>query len=120
MAKEEDVPHIKISYDIITPESAEEGDFAETGWIDEDGVEIELDEYDEEEGTDLADKAAEFLLEEGADEPSSVPWSRGTWYTAHEYREDFATGEVENRSYHLYGFADAEEKEIYRLVKRGS
>jgi len=37
---------IRQSYDVVTPKSARNGDYAENGWIDEEGAEIVPDEYD--------------------------------------------------------------------------
>jgi hypothetical protein len=57
---------IKITYAVMTPESAEEGDYAERGWVDEQGHDCEPDEWDREEGLDRVDLAVKFLQDEGA------------------------------------------------------
>lgn len=91
----------KITYEIITPESAAEGDVEEQGWLDEEGYDIELDDYDIEEELTIIDKAVEYLRDEGVTEFS------GSWWTAYGSM-DMYSGETENRSYHPYGFTDKE------------
>jgi hypothetical protein len=114
-------PRVAITYEMITPESAEEGLFADTGWIDEEGVSMQLDEWEVDEGTTLAEKTAKYLYDQGAWEPSSTWFHEGIWYT--EYGEsDFRTGEVENRSYHLRDFTEMEQgavyNELHKLTRR--
>lgn len=94
---------IKITYEIITEESAEDGDVAERGWKDEEGKEIE----------NVSD-AITFIISNNALEPSSSQFHKGVWYTA--YGDMDFTGEVENYSYHLEGFTENEEKEIYNVI----
>lgn len=108
-------PRIKITYEITTPESAAQGDFADHGWIDEDGVSMVPDEYDQEEGLTAVDLAVKYLKDYGANEPSYFPgWTSGTWYT---YNGEMDTsGEAESRSYHLEDFTPEQEQEIYRRV----
>lgn len=109
---------IKITYETITPESAEEGDVADSGWIDEEGVDMEPDEIDLDEGLDVIDKTVEFLRDHNA-EPSEM--GRGAaprWWTAYEVDVDYATGEVENHSFHLHGYSDEERAEVYLEVRR--
>ena len=56
---------IRTTYEIITEESAAEGDVEEAGWEDEEGVEVEPDEYDLEEGKTVVDLAVDHILSEG-------------------------------------------------------
>jgi hypothetical protein len=112
---------IRITYDITTPESVEQGDYAESGWVDEEGEDMTPDEDDREDGITAVDKAVEFLRDHGATEPSE--WTgRGTaaarWWTNTEYDVDYSTGERESRSYHLHGFTEKEKHEIYRQLMR--
>lgn len=111
-------PRIGITYDIVTPESAEEGDYAESGWIDEDGVSMKPDKVDTQDGITAVDKAISFLRSESAREPSSTAFHSGVWYTNEEYDTDYSTGAVESRSYHLKGFSEAEEEAVYRAIAR--
>jgi len=105
-------PRVKITYEIITPESAEEGDVAESGWEDDEGVSMTLDEWDIEEETTLAEKTAKWLYDEGAIEPSSSHFYPGTWYTAYG-DQDYRTGAYKNRSFHLHDFTPDEERQVW-------
>jgi hypothetical protein len=102
---------ILVTYEIITSESADEGDAAERGWVDDEGSSMEPDEYDEE-GITAVDKAIKFLCHDGATEASSYPFSVGTWYTT-EGDPDYRTGETEYHGYHLKDFTPEEEHAIY-------
>lgn len=108
---------IKVTFTTITPGEEGEDYGEEHGWIDEVGSEIELDDYDREEGVTIADKAAKFLEDEGASEASSSHFHRGIWYSTSDDDVNYRTGEHTQRSYHLYGFTPAEEQEIFKLVK---
>ena len=109
---------IRITYSRTTPESAEQGDFSETGWINQEGEDMTPDLYDIEEGKTAVDKAVEFLKNEGVIEPSSSDFHPGNWYSTEWQNVDMRTGEDEERSYHLVGFTPEEEKEIYDRVIR--
>jgi len=112
---------IKISYTQTTPESVEEGDFSETGWIDETGVSMEPDKYDLEEGLTAVDLAVDFLKREGAIHFSSEPFFEGGWYSTEFQTVDYRDGTQEEQSFHLEGFTPEEEEEIYnKLFKKGS
>jgi hypothetical protein len=106
-------PRIRVSYDIVTPESAEEGDVAERGWIDEEGMEV--DPWDEDET--YVDEAVRMLEDEGVLEASSSEFHPGVWYSNNEYGHDYATGARESRYYHLDGFTVEEEAAIFRKLK---
>ncbi len=93
---------IRITYEIMTPESAELGDADERGWIDEDGTEYSVDEVI---------KLCRYLY------PSSSSFHTGIWYTDVDKHEDFRTGAVESWSYHLENFSPEEEAEVYRYNK---
>lgn len=110
-------PRILITYEIVTPESAEQGDAEERGWIDEDGVSMKPDKYDTQDGITAVDKAIKFLKDEGVTEASSSRFDKGTWYTNYEYDEDYSTGATESRSYHLKGFTEAEERAIFNAIR---
>lgn len=98
---------IRISYGIVTPESAEDGAYAETGWEDEEGAKHSV-------------QSAIALLRCHCVEPSNSPsFCPGTWYTEYNAHEDFRTGAVTSRAYHLDGFSEVEERAIYEGVRRG-
>ena len=112
---------IKISYEIVTHESAAEGDAAERGWIDEEGVEITPDEYDldDSEGDELAAvvKLATKTIGgcvEASDYPRCHPGH--TWYTDSDGTTDYQTGDNTRQSYHLEGFSPDEELAIYAAL----
>jgi hypothetical protein len=106
-------PRIKISFAVITPESAEQGDYAETGWDDEEGISFELDEYEKESGKTLPDIVSSFLKSNGATEASSSAFHRGVWYTS---REEGIDGSTTERSYHLEGFRAQDEERIFQMI----
>jgi hypothetical protein len=113
---------IKVSYTTITPGEGEDylgaGDYGEEhGWVDEEGSEITVDKYDRADGETIASKAAKFMKYDGAMEPSSSYYHRGVWYTT-EGDTDYRTGENTQKSYHLYGFTNAEERAIFDLMTR--
>lgn len=94
---------IRVTYETITPESAEQGDFADHGWIDEAGTKYSV---------------AEVIALVAGCEPSSSHFHRGVWYTQADGDTDYSTGEETRRSYHLSGFSEASERRIFRAVVR--
>lgn len=106
---------IRTTYDIVTPESAENGEAAEQGWIDEEGISMEPDEFDLDEGISVVDKTVQFLKKNGATEFSGNRFS--PWFTNHEYNHDYKSGAEESRSFHLVGYSDDELSEIVAQVK---
>lgn len=108
--------YILVTYAVVTLDSAEEGDFAECGWEDTDGYGCDPDDID----TDFTavDNAVDYLQGEGVAEASSYPYSAGCWYIGQviEDRAYFEHGEEKRLSYHLEGFTEEEEREIYRRV----
>ena len=108
---------IKTSYYTITPESAEYGDFADSGWYDEDGESMLPDEYDIEENISAIDKAVEFLKNEKyTTEPSSSQFEVGISYSSVSPDHNYSTGEETYYTCYLYGFTPEEEFEIYKKV----
>lgn len=105
---------ILITYEIITPESAEIGDAEESGWENEEGVDVSPDEWDIDDGITVVDKAVKFLREAGANQASSSHFHVGTWYTA--YGEMDMDGNTTNYSYHLEGFLPEEEEAIFKMM----
>lgn len=105
-------PRVAITYAIITPESAEDGDFAEHGWEDEEGVDLAPDEFDIENGITLVDKTVDFLRSEGAFETSSSHFSTGAWYSAQS--DDYRTGNNTERGFHLIGYTPQDEHDVWK------
>lgn len=108
---------IICTYAVVTPESAEEGDCAETGFHPERDRDVEPDDYDEEEGLTRADLAVAHLESQGAVYPSASAFHVGVSYSD-EGATDYRTGENTQYSYHLEGFAPAEEREIFARMTR--
>jgi len=106
---------IRISYSLYTEDSIEAGDAADHGWEDEEGVEMDPDEWDIEDGITAAQKATKFLNEKGAIHPSSSQFHPGIWYnsSSNDWNND---NELIEYSYHLSGFTPEEEQEIFNEV----
>lgn len=97
---------IKTTYEIVTDESAAEGDVAERGWKDEDGEEFES-----------VDDAVEWLRDNGASRTfaSSSSFHVGIWYST-EPEQDMYDGSYTTYSFHLEGFTAKEEQQIYEKL----
>lgn len=109
-------PHVVSYYENWTHEDLEAGDTGDRG--ENDDVEFELDEFDIEEGLALPDLVVKYLSERGVSEASSSQFHKGVWYDT-EPSQDFRTGDWRRESYHLKGFSEADEAEVYRrLTKR--
>ncbi len=109
---------IRTSFSRTTPESAEDGDFSETGWHDEAGQPMDPDAWDDE-GTTAVDKAVAFLKREGGTEASASCWHPHLWYSWSDASTiDYRTGEDETRGYHLDGFTAEEEREIFDRMRQ--
>lgn len=107
---------ILITFAQTTPESAEQGDHSDSGWIDQDGVVMEPDEFDYEEGLGPADLAAKYLKREGATEASASFFHPGVWYSTGWNTVDYSTGTEEERNYHLKDFTEEEERQVWNLL----
>jgi len=99
---------IKTTYEVVTPESAEAGDFEETGWHDEVGKTFSS-----------VEEAASFLRNEGATEysdsrPDFNQGYRG-WYIG-QPDNDYETGAETTKNYHLEGFSSDDARELHKLV----
>lgn len=106
-------PRIRITYDVVTPESAEHGDFAESGWIDEDGYVMEPDDDET-----LVDCAVRFLKRECIGHASSSHFHPGIWYTTDDGCIDYRTGADRQRSFHLKCFTEADERAIFEALRK--
>lgn len=114
------VRRIRISYDVVMPESAEDGDFAETGWENEEGEIVDPDDSDvDEAGSELAAvvECAVRIVGNGV-EPSDSPrcCAGHTWYTDCDGDVDYEDGSETRHSYHLDGFSEDEERAIYAAL----
>lgn len=91
---------VRESYDIVTPESAEDGDAAERGWIDEDGTEYTFRELVE-------------LLE--GTEPSSGQFHEGLWYSR-TLDQNPRDASYETRAYHLVNASLRVQRRLYSVL----
>lgn len=112
---------VRITYEIVTPESAEHGEAEERGWIDEEGESMARADYWDDQGS-AVENAIHYLRQHG---PSLEPSESGRgaaarWYTDYEYSEDFRTGAREARSYHLHGYSEAERRRIQEAIEEKS
>lgn len=101
-------------YEKWTPEDVEHGETWDKGEHDE--YEIELDDFDREEGLTPVDLAVEYLKDNYVVHASSSHFHPGIWYTAQD-DEDFRTGDRTVVTYHLKGFTEEEERDIYDALK---
>ena len=104
---------IRVSYEIVTPDDAEFGEASDRGWVDDEGVSMEPDEYDIEDGLTAAKLAIKYLLRNGAFEPSN---SHGATSTFSDYGGQ--DNNYETRSYHLVNFTPGELLEITDAVRQ--
>lgn len=109
----EEFRKIRISFSRTTPESAEQGDTSETGWINEEGVSVE--DYDD---LSPVEAAVKLLNDDGACYPSSTHFHPGVWYSTEFQVVSYQTGEEEERSFHLENFTQDEEREIFQAMTR--
>lgn len=94
---------IRTTFDVITEESAAEGDVAERGWVDEDGEVLGVN------------AAIEWLRSKGPLEPSSSQFHKGIWYSGPS-EQDMHTGGWYQEAYHLAGFTEAQQQRIYSAL----
>lgn len=99
-----DYPRITTTYDIVTPESAKEGDVAESGFEDEIGHDCRPDDYDIDDGNPTPVHVAVAFLDDKCLDSGGGP---GSYYEA-DGTTDYKTGENTRRAYHLEGFTDRE------------
>lgn len=103
---------ITCTYQIVTPESAEDGDYAEQGWENEAGESMVCDDYDIEEGITPVNKAVEYLKKHYANPVGSGNIDHYETYP----EENYETGAETTYNYFLNGFTTEEEQEIYKKM----
>ena len=111
---------VRICYEVVTPESAAEGDAAERGWIDEEGIDVTPSADDVAEHDGPVDALVNLTLEAIGHTslvPSSGCWHPGLWYTDADPERDCFTGAETRQSYHLAGFTPDEEAAVYRRLR---
>lgn len=109
--------YITTTYYTITPESAENGDFEDQGWEDEEGESMIPDEYDIEDNITVVNKSVEFLKNKKyTTEPSSNQFYVGLSYSTPDPDINYSTGEETYYTCHLNGFTPEEEYEIWKKM----
>lgn len=122
---------IFTSFSTVTPESAEQGDTAESGWYDsgfrfnamdkpEEGHSCEPDKWDIEDGLNAVDLAVKYLKDKCAWHPSASRFHKNIWYSAESCTEDYSSDESIEYSYHLEGFSEEEQEEIFNARHGGA
>lgn len=96
---------VKSHYEIVTEESAKEGDIAESGWLEEQGI-----KYDD------VEEVASYLESEGVLE-REMTGTRPGWYMTGE-EIDIYTGDSETRSYFIEDASEDEMEEIDERIAR--
>lgn len=109
---------IKATYAVTDEESSQEGDFKEQGWYDEEGLSMTPDEFDKEEGITAIEKAVDFLVDQGATEPSSTSYHENVWFSTPDPEINYSTGENTYYSFHLEGFSPEEKQEIFNRINQ--
>lgn len=93
-----------ITFEVITPESAEDGEVAESGFL--------------EEGLTLRDAIEALRWDRGCYvDSNSYPVTAPRWFTFYETDHDYATGAVTNKALHLPNhLTPSTRRRIARLV----
>jgi hypothetical protein len=99
---------IRVYEEIITHESAENGDYESSELYRE--IEIDSEE-------DCVFEARREIESFGHVEPSSFPFCVGSWYRTTDADVDYLTNDRAYYTIHLDGFTDEEEESIYDLLK---
>jgi len=95
------MPKFNVTYEIVTPESAEHGDADERGFYLQN---VSLSE-------------AIDALEHCHVEADCCPVSSPRWFTAYNVSEDYITGGIESRSLHLPdSITESSRMRIARLI----
>jgi len=111
---------IHITYSIVTPESADNGDTAEQGFVVSGDWQCTVEEYDRAkdgfipepyEGESVVDATARFLQQASAFEPNDLG-PAPTWWSNPEHDLCYTTGAREERAYHLEGYTEQELAEV--------
>jgi hypothetical protein len=102
-----------VTFDVVTPESAEQGNFAETGFEVEDRALLWSCEET------AIDAAVELIADRlGHVEASSYPnVDASTWFTSADPDVDFTDGSERRESVHFTGFSDAEMTAVANALK---
>jgi hypothetical protein len=86
------MPHFHVTYDIITPDSAEDGDTAENGYVHANGGRDPVERVE-----NSADYAMDLRTALRHCQPQ---WDSGSWFDQEGQIEDYATNETIAYSLH--------------------
>lgn len=112
-------PRIAATFERVTPGPGDSEDDYETGWEDEEGVEVTPEIDEDEDALDYVAPAVRFLRREGASEPSSTNWQPppvAIWYSQVDANQNFRTGVTTRLSFHLRNFTPDEERAIFEQM----
>jgi hypothetical protein len=128
---------IQMTYDVVSPESAEHGDFADHGFYGPGGWQYSIadeefqarcervgreqalkDMTPEPEVVDSVEDAIDYIANYGPFEPSCYPpCDNGhCWLTQSDGDTDYSTGEVTRLALHIDGASNAEHLEIIKAL----
>lgn len=109
----DDCIRVRQSFEVVTPESASEGEAAERGWVDEAG-----------ETFNDTHEVIERLIRAGAVFPSSSVFSYGSperpgiWYDTEPGMPDLSTGGERTESFFLRGASEGQARRIFEAIER--
>lgn len=115
-------PRYHVTYDVVTEESAADGDVAESGWVAPGGYHVtdkpEPVEWDPRfDDEDPVEWMVKTLRDAGATNPSASFFHTDLWYET-EGVQDFRTGDYERQAYHPEGFTVEQQKRIFAAITR--
>ena len=120
---------VRFTYDIVTPESAELGDFADCGFCDELGLALTTREDDVQAVPDCDIELWETIgdleylirraIELGIYEPSESRIGSHTWFSSPTPNINYSTGDETYYSLHIRGLSDQQMREIANILDRG-
>ena len=115
---------IRFTYDTVTPESAEQGDFNESGFCDRNGNVIS--ENSTVNPATIPDDLIEQWLEPGdlyycidSAIDLGINFNSGNWFSSHPEIKDYSTCEEVTYNLHIDGLSDLQYKAITRMIDSG-
>jgi hypothetical protein len=116
---------IMVTYSIVTPESAAEGDSDDNGFIDVPtgkylSMNTQRDKAMKARGQSVrtVEEAARLIRDYGDPEPSSSEYHHGIWYSVVYAMSPSDDKWSEERSFHPEGFSLSEERRLFDLLMR--
>lgn len=115
---------IRFTYETITPESAEHGDFNSAGFCDRNGNVIS--ENSEQDPATIPDEEIEqwneagdlyYCIDSAID--LGINFNSGNWFSSHPEIKDYSTCEEISYNLHIDGLTDQQYKAIARMIDNG-